>query len=630
MQKIFLFSIVWICFAFAALAQKTTRPTFDDAPKDLKEIVDKAIDCDKSGNEGCAQLYKEAIALAENKKYKDYIGTLHGYLLRSYFFHGQDDSLIYYSQIAIEKAASEPYNLAVIYNLIGTAYINGAATDAALVNFQKAREYILSINDSLLLAENYSNIGGVYVDIKDDKRALESYMQAYNIALKINSGQLAGIASINIGECFMRKEDFTEAKKWGLTSMKNATINEDLYTMSAGASLLTEAYAELQSFDSASYYAAESINIGAQLADNEYLATAYESYAKILLKQKKYKEALTAANESIRLNNTVHNYKSLSRLYKIGADASYELNDYKNAAVQYRNMLALVDTLLSDKNLLAVQDVREKYETEKKERLIAEKELEIEKNRAKMRLLLVGGSFLLMGGGLFMIQYRKAQKSKLAQAEKEKENAVLKAWMNGEERERNRISQELHDGVAAMIGAARMNLQALPHLPQEKQDLQLQKVSDILENTHVDVRRIAHNLLPITLQKEGLVKAVQQFATDINGTGIIQIKVENRFNHIHVVNQQTQLMLFRIVQELINNTIKHSSATTATIRFAGTEQEIQIEITDNGKGFSFESEKENQGLFSIRQRLQALGGAFNINSKVGEGTVALLKIDLQR
>lgn len=630
MQKIFLFSILWFCFVFVSLGQKTTRPTFDDAPKDLKEIVDKAIDCDKSGNEGCDQLYKEAIALAENKKYKDYMGTLQGYLLRSYFFHGQDDSIIHYSRIAIEKAASEPYNLAVIYNLIGTAYINGAATDAALVNFQKAREYILSINDSLLLAENYSNIGGVYVDIKDDKRALESYMQAYNIALKINSGQLAGIASVNIGECFMRKEDFTEAKKWGLTSLKNATINEDLYTMSAGTSLLTESYAELQSFDSASYYAAESIKIGEQLADNEYLATAYESYAKILLKQKKYNEAITAADESIRLNKTVNNYKSLSRLYKISADASYELNDYKNAAVQYRNMLALVDTLLSDKNLLAVQDVREKYETEKKERLITEKELEIEKNRAKMRLLLVGGSLLLMGGGLFMIQYRKAQKSKLAQAEKEKENAVLKAWMNGEERERNRISQELHDGVAAMIGAARMNLQALPHMPQEKQDLQLQKVSGILENTHVDVRRIAHNLLPVTLQKEGLVKAVLQFATDINGTGIIQIKVENRFNHIHVVNQQTQLMLFRIIQELINNTIKHSSATTATIRFAGSEQEIQIEITDNGKGFSFESEKENQGLFSIRQRLQALGGAFNINSKVGEGTVAMLQIALQR
>src|SRR5690606_13529947 len=110
--------------------------------------------------------------------------------------------------------------------------------------------------------------------------------------------------------------------------------------------------------------------------------------------------------------------------------------------------------------------------------------------------------------------------------------------------------------------------------------------SGILENTHVDVRRIAHNLLPVTLQKEGLVKAVQQFTTDINDTGIIHIKVENQFSHIHRIHQQTQLMLFRIVQELVNNTIKHSSATLATIRFSGTEEEMQIEVTDNGKGFS--------------------------------------------
>lgn len=629
MQKTSLFSILLFCYSIAAVGQKTTRPSFDKAPADLKAITNQAIDCDKSGNEGSSRLYKEAIILSAQKNYKDYIGSLYGYLLRSYYFHGQDDSIIHYSRMAIEKAADEYYNLAAIYNLVGAAYINGAATDSALVNFQKARDYILKINDSLLLAENYSNIGGVYVDIKDDKRALENYMQAYEIAMKINSGKMVGIVSANIGEVYMRKHDFIVAKEWGLRSRKNALINEDPYSISMSNSLLTDAYLNLDRFDSAAYFATQAIDVGNKIADNEYLATAYESYAKVLLKQKKYTSALNAANESIRLNKSVNNYKSLSRIYKVAADASYEIKDYKNSAEQYRNMLDLVDTLLSDQNLLAVQEVREKYESEKKERLIAEKELLIEKKNAQMRLWLVGGSLLLISSGLFMMQYRKAQKAKFAQAEQAKENAVLKAWMNGEERERNRISQELHDGVAAMIGAARMHLQALPHLSQEKQDVQLQKVSGILENTHVDVRRIAHNLLPVTLQKEGLVKAVQQFAADINDTGIIQIKVENQFSYIHIVNQQTQLMLFRIVQELINNTVKHSSATMATIRFAGTEQEMQIEVTDNGKGFSSDTDKENQGLFSIRQRLQALGGAFNINSKEGEGTVALLRVTLR-
>ncbi len=629
MYKMKSFIVLLTLLCFQANGQKISRPTFDKAPDELKVIVNNAIDCDKSGREGCSQLYREAIKLANAKNYKDYIGTLHSYLLRSYYYHGNDDSIIHYSPTAIENAGDEYYNLAVIYNLIGTAYINGASTDSALLQFQKAREYILKINDSLLLAENYSNIGGVYVDINDDKRALESYLQAYDIAMKINSGRYVGVASANIGLYYIRKRDFNAAKNWGLKAQKNAVANEDLLILSTSTTLLTEAYSELNNYDSASYYAAESIKTGKQIADNEYLATAYESHAKVLLKQRKYKEALNAANESVRLNKTVNNNKSLTRLYKVVADISYEIKDYKNAADQYRNMLDLVDTLLSDQNLLAVQEVREKYETEKKERLIAQKELVIEKKNAQMRLWLMGGGLIIIGGGLFMMQYRKMQMAKLAQAEQEKENAVLKAWMSGEERERNRISQELHDGVAAMIGAARMNLQALPHLPQEKQDIQLQKVSGILENTHVDVRRIAHNLLPVTLQKEGLIKAVQQFSNDINNTGIIQIKVEDNFTHLYKVNQQIQLMLFRIVQELINNTVKHSSATMATIRFAGTEQEMQIEVTDNGKGFSSKTEKENQGLFSIRQRLQALGGAFNINSKEGEGTIALLKIVLR-
>ena len=89
-------------------------------------------------------------------------------------------------------------------------------------------------------------------------------------------------------------------------------------------------------------------------------------------------------------------------------------------------------------------------------------------------------------------------------------------------------------------------------------------------------------------------------------------------------------MLFRIVQELLNNTIKHSSATVATVIFTGTTQELQVEVQDNGKGFSSETEKDSQGLFSIRQRLQALGGAFDINSKEGKGTTAVLKVALSK
>jgi len=618
--------------AATAPAQKNSKPNFDTAPNDLKQVLALAEDCMNAGGEDCSKHYHEALQLSKKKQYKAYIGTLYGHLMRSFYMAGQDDSTLFYAKPALDAAIenSEYYNLAVMYNLVGAAYMNGASTDAALRNFQKAKEYILKINDSVLLAENYSNTAGVYVDIKDDKRALEEYNKGYAIATNIRSEQMIGIMAVNIAECYARMHNYLEAKSWAYIAQKNATAANFLPAQCFAASTLSEMHLELGAYDSASYFAMQAIDYGKQLADDEFLATAYETLARSLLKRTLFKEALEAARESIALNESVQNYKSLTRVYKVAADASYSLREYKSASDYYNNMLDLMDTVLSDQNQQAVQDVREKYETEKKERLLAEKELTIERKNAQMRLWSIVGGLLLAGALVFLMQYRKTQKARLAKAEKEKENAILKAWMNGEERERNRISQELHDGVAAMLGAAKMNLQAIPHLSQEKQTLQLQKVSTILENTHVDVRRIAHNLLPITLQKEGLINAVKQFASDINDTGILKITIENSFHHLAEINAQTQLMLFRIVQELINNTLKHSSASQATIRFSGSEREIEIEITDNGKGFSPQSQSDSQGLFSIRQRLQALGGAFNIDSKEGEGTTALLRIALSK
>jgi signal transduction histidine kinase len=219
---------------------------------------------------------------------------------------------------------------------------------------------------------------------------------------------------------------------------------------------------------------------------------------------------------------------------------------------------------------------------------------------------------------------------KLKKVKQEKEIAVLKAWMNGEERERNRISQELHDGVAAMLGAAKLNLQSIPYLTEEKKQVQYDKIASILDNTHSDVRRIAHNLLPITLQQEGLIAAIQQFANDLNITGIIEMTIIDELHSELMLNKQTQLMLFRIIQELANNIIKHAQASKASILFTNDKETLTVKVSDNGKGFSAIANQDSQGLFSIRERLKSLGGVFDIDSKEGSGTSAVLHISLQK
>ncbi|MBX9449761.1 MAG: hypothetical protein KL787_08615 [Taibaiella sp.] len=183
----------------------------------------------------------------------------------------------------------------------------------------------------------------------------------------------------------------------------------------------------------------------------------------------------------------------------------------------------------------------------------------------------------------------------------------------------------MHDGVAAMIAAAKMSLQSIPHLEdEEKKNQQLDKLSALLGNTHHEVRRIAHDLLPVVLEKEGLVAALHHFAAALNQMGMIQIIIETHLQADFRLPKRTDLMLYRIIQELINNILKHAQATNVQITFANTNDHFTITVVDNGIGYLQES--EGQGLYSIRQRLQALGGRFDIHGGENIGTKVVLQI----
>lgn len=151
---------------------------------------------------------------------------------------------------------------------------------------------------------------------------------------------------------------------------------------------------------------------------------------------------------------------------------------------------------------------------------------------------------------------------------------------------------------------------------------QFSKVKQILENTHADVRHIAHNLLPTVLEKEGLIKATSHFISEINETKLVNFSVTGKNSDIKDLSPQLQLMLFRVIQELVNNIIKHSQAQNAEIAFSNGKNGLQIEISDDGVGYEVTEKSGNQGLYSIAQRLKSIGGNFKITKRKTGGTQA--------
>lgn len=302
-----------------------------------------------------------------------------------------------------------------------------------------------------------------------------------------------------------------------------------------------------------------------------------------------------------------------------------EAGDFKLAARYLKEYILAKDSLSTAKNQELIHEYQTQYETEKKERQIAEQALLIQKKNEQLRSWLLGGGTLVVGLIVFVFQYRRNQQRKLKLIEQENENAMLKAIMNSEEQERRNISSTLHDSVAAKLGAAKMSMQSIPFLAEERKSEQLEKTAQLISNIHQDIRNLAHHLLPVTLEKEGLVSAIAEFVSEINQLHLIEIKIDNHLSSDFNLPSRNELVLYRIVQELINNIVKHSQATEATVFLSYTNQQLVIQVSDNGIGFS--ASQENQGLYSIRERITTIGGTLTINSEQSKGSIVQVKVN---
>lgn len=380
-----------------------------------------------------------------------------------------------------------------------------------------------------------------------------------------------------------------------------------------------------KNYDTAIAYYQKIIPMAQQLQQVPVVAAAYASLLKAFLEKNEWDKVIEEGNKALAFTEKFH-YEDVSyALHRHISQAYQQKGDEHNALVFLRKADDFFRDEVVSNDRKAMGELLVKYEAEKKDKLLAQQQLLIQQKNTSIKIWLLIGAVLLTIGLVYLYQVKKHQAQKIKLLHQENENAVLNALMNGEEKERNRISRELHDGVAAMIGATQMSLQSLPFISEEKKQEQLNKLADLVSKTHTEVRRVAHDLLPITLEKEGLVPAIQQFTGELNAVGALQIEVQNELPDEYLIPKRTELMLYRMVQELVNNVMKHAQATQAWIHLSANHQELKIEVIDNGIGFN--KTQENQGLKSIRDRLKVINGTMSIVGNNPDQTVVAIKLD---
>lgn len=358
------------------------------------------------------------------------------------------------------------------------------------------------------------------------------------------------------------------------------------------------------------------------------IGVSYERLNKLDEAEKFYLKADSVSTRENILKNSKKINENLSDLFA-------KQKNYHSAYNSLKLSLELSDSLNTKEHHEAIANIKEQYDNQK----LRADNLESEVKRKQNQNLLIVSLFLLVFGGFsaFLIQKNTKRKQLLAEQEqeiqtqklatvlKEQELTSIDAMIEGQEKERQRIANDLHDDLGGLMATVKLHFNVLKE--NKSEDL-FEKTNTLLDEAYQKIRSIAHAKNSGVIAKQGLLKAVNEMANKISALNKTQIDVvdhglENRLEN------SLELTIFRIIQELTTNIIKHAQATQATISLTNHEDSLNIMIEDNGVGFDTKTiSKKGMGIHSIDKRVEHLEGSMTIESEIHQGTTIIIDLPI--
>jgi signal transduction histidine kinase len=228
-------------------------------------------------------------------------------------------------------------------------------------------------------------------------------------------------------------------------------------------------------------------------------------------------------------------------------------------------------------------------------------------------------------------QAAEIQAQKIRQLEQDNQLLSLNAMIEGQESERTRIAQDLHDGIGGLLTTVKAHFYAIQEQVDKLQQLNIyQKTNDLIDEACIEVRRISQNMMPRSLQLLGIKGAIEDLAT--------QLRQQNMDCELEIIgldetlSRTRKVMLFRIVQELCNNISKHAQARHIFIQLLQHGETINLIVEDDGQGFNYQTARAKSpslGLKNIESRVKYLRGSWDVDSVPGEGTTVMIQIPIR-
>lgn len=358
----------------------------------------------------------------------------------------------------------------------------------------------------------------------------------------------------------------------------------------------------------------------------------------VLQKMGKFAEAKQILLDILKEKTLVADANNRKTVYQQLALISEKMGNKDDALLWMKNYSTLSDSIYTKNMQLEINKIEAKYNAAEKEKLLAQTQLDINKKNKYMWIFGLA-SLLFLSYGLFVYFSSRSRKKLAAQREinlmqqltetrQREQLQVTKAILDGEERERERVAKDLHDGLGGMLAGVKINLSTWSSNNLESEQVQdFHKILNQLDNSVSELRRVARNLMPESLLNFGLEVALKDLCEFYS-----REELHIDFQPLNIdtdIPLNTQINIYRIIQELLANAVKHAGANNILLQCSQSEQQFFITIEDNGKGIKKEDhlKLKSMGLKNLQNRVNYLNGKMEIQSETNEGTCINIELN---
>ena len=397
--------------------------------------------------------------------------------------------------------------------------------------------------------------------------------------------------------------------------------------------LLANTYSRVKKPDSAEYFADRSLKIASPLKINWLIALNHFYLGLVHQFRNESKEAIDSYRKSFEIAESENDLSMLRELSRHTADSYSRMGNHEKA---YQASLMTLDYANRFNTSEQTKSIRlQEYESQINT-LAVEKKLIEEQNRTQRvvnSMLAVGLIISVLGVGALVFLRRQQkliahQETVIAQQQiRELELKSLRAMIEGQEGERSRIARDLHDGLGIQLSRIKLFVEAHDEqLPASVKE----PLNQFLDEACTETRLISSNLRPYSLSTFGFIPALEDLVQKLNLVNETKLVLEH-YGEVPPLGNEASVMIYRVVQELLNNALKHADARTITVQVMASNEKTLISVDDDGRGADFEQESlAGNGIANIHSRIAFLGGQVMWQSEPGKGTSVMISLPMEK